>query len=344
MAQDIFYIEIDQAEKTSIFAFTRSETGILDYAGDVSKEYEGGVCKTYNDPKKMQRIESSLYFSPTWYTYLHKDFAANISVFIPKNIQNLDTNQYSFLVHIGAILLAIQEKDSLLVAELINRRSSVFGEFLPIMLHILKPIAAEALFAWVYGSFKGAGKFEQMYASEEPIKTGETDTAAILFAAAKDALKPNPDKETPEKMFTRFFSQGFPFEFTIGLVGANNHPWVESLDKFNQMTNDSLAHGFATDQFATGIKRQEFFEKLSAYVQVESYNPHDTNAISVSFDDPMALLNGFPGKSKAGYIRATGAAILRKARPNLFAYKASLVRIGKTPGWYENAIVLRIKF
>ena len=86
MAQDIFYIEIDQAEKTSIFAFTRSETGILDYAGDVSKEYEGGVCKTYNDPKKMQRIESSLYFSPTWYTYLHKDFAANISVFIPKNI------------------------------------------------------------------------------------------------------------------------------------------------------------------------------------------------------------------------------------------------------------------
>lgn len=33
----------------------------------------------------------------------------------------------------------------------------MFAEFIPIMLHILKPVAAEALFAWVYGSFNGTG-------------------------------------------------------------------------------------------------------------------------------------------------------------------------------------------
>lgn len=344
MTQDVFFIEIDQAKKTSIYEFTRSETGILDYAGDVSKDFEGDVGKKYNDPKKMQRLNSSLYFSPSWYTYLHNNFAANISIYIPKKIRELDTNQYSFLVHVGAILLAIQEKDSLLVAELLNRRSSVFAEFVPIMQHILKPIAAEALFAWVYGSFKGLGKFPQLYESEESVKIGETDTAAILFAAARDALKPEPDTESPEKMFTRFFSQDIPFDFTIGIVGASNHPWIDSLEEFNQITQEATALGFASDNLATGIKRQEFLEKLSTSVQVESYNPHDSNAISVSIDDPMAILKGFPGKSKAGYIRATGAAILRKARPSQYTFEASLKRIGKTPSWQDNTIVLRIKF
>lgn len=342
MTQDVFYVEIEQAEKTTVYGFTRSVTGVLDYTGDVSKDFQED--KSYSNPEKMQRVDSSLYFSPSWYTYLRSDFAANISVFIPKEIKNLDTNQYSFLVHIGAILLAIQEKDSLLAAELMHRRSSVFAEFVPIMLHILKPIAAEALFAWVYGSFNGTGKFAQVYASETPIKSGETDTAAILFAAARDSLKPNPDKESPEKMFARFFAQEIPFDFTIGIVGANNHPWVDSLEAIDAITNTATAHEFAIDALSVGIKRQGLFEKLSASVQAEPYNPHDANAISVSIDNPHSMLKGFPGKSKAGYIRATGAAILRKARPNQFAYTASLERVGGNPTWFENAIVMRIKF
>lgn len=344
MVQDLFYVELAKADKTSIYAFTRSETGILDFAGDVPNDYEGDASKKYNNPEKMQRIDSSLYFSPSWYTYLSRNLTANISVYIPKNIKNLDTNQYSFLVHIGAILLAIQEKDSLLVAELINRRSSVFGEFLPIMQHILKPIAAEALFAWVYGSFKGAGKFAQIYSSEEPVKTGETDTAAILFSAAKDALKPNPDSETPEKMFARFFAQEIPFDFTIGIVGASNHPWVGNLEAVEGIANNAAIFNFTSKKPSVGTKFQDLFEGLSASVQAEPYNPHDPNAISVSIDDPLAKLKGQPSKSKVGYIRATGASILRKARPNQFTYNATLKRIGGTPTWPDNAIVIQIKF
>lgn len=344
MTQDLFYVEIAKAEKTSIYAFTRSATGILDFAGDVTKDIENDASRKYNNPETMQRIDSSLYFSPSWYTYLSRNLMADISIYMPKNIQNLDANQYSFLVHIGAILLAIQERDSLLVAELINRRSSVFGEFLPIMLHILKPIAAEALFAWVYGSFKGAGKFTQMYNSEEPVKTGETDTAAILFAAAKDALKPNPDKESPEKMFARFFSQSIPFDFTIGLVGASNHPWVDSLDTVENIASKAAGHEFTSRDPSVGMKLQELFENLSISVQAEPYNPHDFNAISASIENPVSKLKGFPSKNKAGYLRATGAAILRLARPNQFSFEASLERIGGNPSWIDNAIIVRIKF
>ena len=79
-------------------------------------------------------------------------------------------------------------------------------------------------------------------------------------------------------------------------------------------------------------------------MQAEPYNPHDHNAISVGIDDLEAVLKGVPSKSKAGYLRATGAAILRKARPNLYCYDSSLWRIGGNPDYFENAIVVRIRF
>ncbi|WP_407445170.1 hypothetical protein [Fibrobacter sp.] len=348
MTQDVFYIEIAKARDTLVYKFTRSATGMFDYEGDVTADFfsDGNpkdAGRSYSDSKTMQRVDSSLYFSPSWYTYLHRDFAAEISVYIPQNIKDLDANQYSFLVHIGAILLAIHERDTLLVAELLHRRASVFAEFMPLMMHILKPVAAEALFAWVYGSFNGVGKFLQVYASETPIKSGETDTAAILFAAAKDSLKPEPAKESPEQMFVRFFKQEIPFDFTIGLVGANNHPWVDSLDELERICSRASAHDFSFDRSNVGFKRQDLFENLKTNVQVESYNPHDPNAIGVSIDNPISMLKGFPGKSKAGYIRATGAAILRKARPDKFGYEASLRRVGGNPSWVENAIIVQIK-
>lgn len=346
MKQEEFFVEIKSAGRTSVYKFTRSVTGMFDFAGDVSDEYAdrgNAECRDYRDMGSMQSIEPSQYFSPSWYTFLHRDFAAEISVFIPKAVKDLDADHYSFLVHIGAILLAIQERDSLLVAELLHRRSSVFAAFTPIMLHILKPIAAEALFAWVYGSFNGGGNFHQVYASGTPIKTGSTDTSAILFAAAKDALKPDPDKETPEQMFVRFFRQEVPFDFTIGLVGTNNHPWVDSLEAVERVSKAASGHEFATDPRTIGVRRQELFESLKVNVQAEPYNPHDPNAIGVSIDDPASIFKGFASKSKAGYIRATGAAILRKARPSQFSYEASLRRIGGNPSWFENAIVMRIK-
>ena len=86
------------------------------------------------------------------------------------------------------------------------------------------------------------------------------------------------------------------------------------------------------------------FGSLTTKVQAEPYNPHDHNAICVSIDDLDAVVRkGVHSKSKAGYLRATAAAILRKARPNLFAYGSCLWRLGANPDYFENAIVLRIK-
>lgn len=333
-AQDIFYVKIESFQGEIFHQFTRSHTGILDYVGVIDSA----------DVSQMQCIEGSRYFTPSWYTYLPKEMIAEILVYLPRDIQNLDAGQYSFLLHIGAILLAVQERDPLLVAELLNRRSSVFSSFLPLLLHILKPVAAEALFAWVYGTFRGEGEFPQIYKKNKAISTGETDTTAILFAAARDALNPAPEKESAKEMFIRYFKQDKHFNFTIGLVGTSSHPWVESLPKLKNASEASSGFRFSENPFATGQKIQEIYASLKSSAQAEPYNPHDPNAISVSIDTLESVFNGIPGKSKAGYIRATGAEILRKARPNLFSYQAALWRMGATPSYFENSIIMRLEF
>ena len=333
MANEMFYIKVETPQNATVYAFTRSVTGILDYAGTASA--------TEYDFSHMQCVDGSAYFTPSWYMYLPKELQATINVYLPIDVKDLDVGQYSFLLHVGALLLAVDERDGLLVAELLRRRAAVFANFLPIVLHLIKPVAAEALFAYVYGGFRGDSDFAQIYKANAPISTGETNVAAILLEAAKDALKPNPEMESPEEMFIRYFREAESFDFTIGLVGATNHPWIAVIEKYESVVKTATAFRFFDDA-AVGSKSQEFFESLATKVQAEPYNPHDHNAISVSIDDLSARLKGMQSKSKAGYLRATGAAILRKARPSLFAYGSKLWRLGADPSFFENSIVVRI--
>ena len=337
MANETFYVCVKSPKNATVYAFSRSATGILDYA-EVSKP-------TDDELSQMQCVEGSAYFTPSWYMYLPSELQAAINVYLPFAVENLDVGQYSFLLHVGALLLAVQERDGLLVAELLRRRSMVFANFLPLVLHIVKPIAAEALFAHVYGGFRGDTGFESLYKTETPIATGETDVSAILFAAARDVLKPQPGKETPEEMFVRYFKDCEKADFTIGIVGATNHPWVAGVAKFESVATAAAAFHFLEDSTRVGSKSQAIYGSLTTKVQAEPYNPHDHNAISVSIDDIDAVVHkGMRNKCKAGYLRATGAAILRKARPNAYAYDSCLWRLGASPTFFENAIVLRIKF
>ena len=333
MANGMFYVKIESPKNATVYAFSRSVTGILDYVGKTTP--------TDDELSQMQCVDGSAYFTPSWYMYLPKVLQATINVYLPNDVKNLDVGQYSFLLHVGALLLAVDEYDGLLVAELLRRRAAVFANFLPLVLHLIKPVATEALFAYVYGGFRGDSDFAQIYKANAPISTGETNVAAILLEAAKETLKPNPEKESPEEMFIRYFREVEFFDFTIGLVGATNHPWIAGIEKYESVVKTATAFRFFDDA-AVGSKSQEFFASLATKVQAEPYNPHDHNAISVSIDDLGAKLKGLVSKSKAGYLRATGAAILRKARPGLFAYGSKLWRLGADPSFFENSIVVRI--
>ena len=177
MANEMFYVKIETSRDITVYGFSRSATGILDFVDGASAKDE--------ELSQMQCVDGSAYFTPSWYMFLPKDLQATINVYLPSDVKNLDVGQYSFLLHIGALLLAVDERDGLLVAELLRRRVTVFSSFLPLVLHLIKPVAAEALFAYVYGGFCGDSNFSQIYKANVPIATGETDVSAILLEAAK---------------------------------------------------------------------------------------------------------------------------------------------------------------
>ena len=60
MANEMFYVKVETPQNATVYAFTRSVTGILDYAGTApAAEYEFS---------HMQCVDGSAYFTPSWYT------------------------------------------------------------------------------------------------------------------------------------------------------------------------------------------------------------------------------------------------------------------------------------
>ena len=98
MANVIFYVKVKTTKATNIYAFSRSETGILDF--------NGTSAPSASELSQMQCVEGSRYFTTSWYTYLPEELQAEILVYIPANIENMDAGQYSFLLHVGALMLA----------------------------------------------------------------------------------------------------------------------------------------------------------------------------------------------------------------------------------------------
>ena len=84
MAKEIFYVKVETAKTATVHAFSRSETGILDYAGTATPQTA--------ELSQMQNVEGSVYFTPSWYTFLPTNLQAEISVFLPASIENLDAN------------------------------------------------------------------------------------------------------------------------------------------------------------------------------------------------------------------------------------------------------------
>ncbi|MCF0215455.1 MAG: hypothetical protein HUK21_03165 [Fibrobacteraceae bacterium] len=331
-----FVVLITTKESTLAFKFTMSKTGVLDYSGELD------FSEIKENVDGYQEVEASSYFSTSWYTYLPKELQAHISVCATAlDLGALNADQYSFLMHIGALLLAVKERDSLLVAELLDRRTSVFAHFLPMVQYIVKPVAAEALFVWLYGRFSNDYILQNFYKSGAKTISDVENAEVILFLAAQESLKPKPESETLEEMFIRYFKEKKELDFTTGIVGSGCHYWVNGFKKLDNAISHHMAHDFTEGLKALREARQKFFEELSVSVQAEPYNPHDNNAIGVSIEDMDAKISGMGGKSKAGYLRATGAAVLRKARPDIFAYNAKLWRVGNSQD-SKQGVVLRI--
>lgn len=296
------------------FEFTKSKTGQLDFAGKV----EGCVLKS--ELGGFQEIAGSAYFSPSYYVYVCDSLNMNPVLWISPDVDVSQTDEFDYLLHVGALLAAVNAGDSLLAGELYLRRRKTFEKFTPLTRYIIEEISVEILFSLCFG------RMQNVNPNDIP----------IVFDSAFERLGFDPSCETLEQAFMRYFKKN-TVTVTLPLVGTQFYYW-DSEPEILEKLCDNLS---AEDLFGAAKKirktKHDFYASLKTTVQAEPYNPHDVNAILVCIENIEAKICGNPGMEKAGHIRALAAKILRESKPKKLAYKSELARIS------DGQIVVRME-
>lgn len=282
------------------FEFSRSRTGQLDFEGRVEPQDTSGYGE----------LASSTYFSPAWYIFLSKGLNNSPRVFVAEDVDVSDKGTFSYLLHIGALLNAIEAGDSLLAGQLYLRRKFVFNQFAPLSQYILRDLSVEMLFSLCFGTL-------------DDIKP---ESVPPIYEEAKSRLELDLSKETLEQALIRYFCQN-QVSLSLPLVGTCFHDWNPVPDVLDKLTDNLFCHNLLERTEEIRRARQEFYESIRTVVQAEPYNRHDNNALLVCAEDLEAKLCGNPGLAKAGYIRATAAKVIRQAKPKKLGFKSRLLRI-----------------
>lgn len=318
----------------------------------LSKELEIILKDNFNiDSKPNFVLDGSPFFSYNWYTWLSEDLTTQIKIEVYGNNSFNDANAFAYLTHIGSLLCAVDAKDGLLAAEIFHRRHKIFMKFPQLTLDIIKPIAAEGLFAWIYGSFN---YYDEKYLQD--VMRGnflqdksQWDVTETFFEAAKDRFYPqniqttNIIDETPKQMMIRFFQTNKNISLTMPLVGTNFSNWAnQSLIYIERRLQNEESKDFARGTKFAKNARQRIFSKTKSHVQTEPSNYFDPNAIAVFLEDIQSKANGLYTLQKAGYLRKTGAEIIRKAQPQKIEFYSKLFRVSRSKNNADVVISLSI--
>lgn len=290
------------------YGFSVSRTGQLDYAGVVSDS------KT--DINGWNRLESSTYFSPAYNIYLKQGLRKSPVIYVQPGTDISDKNLFSYILHVGMLLCAVDSGDSLLAGELYIRRRSCFDAFSPVTRFIIEEFSPEILFSLCFGRLDNI----------------EPESIPLIYEAARVRMGLDSSKETPEQAFIRYFRESgdgiMPGRgLTLQIVGSDHYPWEAEPCELAKLLRGIAGVDFLKKAEQFREEKRRLYEGLNVSVQAEPYNPADKYAVSVSIDSIQAVLDGNPGLCKAGYIRAAAARILRKAFPDRMKFTASISRI-----------------
>lgn len=284
------------------FGFSVSKTGQLDYCGKMDKaaKVEG-----------FQRLESSAYFSPCRYVFLQDGLNVCPKVYVDPEIDVSDGNVFSYLVHVGALLAAVEAKDSLLAGELYLRRRMVFDQFAQLSSYIMEPLCVEILFSLCFGKMRNV----------------DENSISLIFNNAKKKLGFDSAKESLGQAFKRYFREN-SVEMTLPLVGTNFYSWDLEPRVLWKLTDGLGDEGLVVRSERIRKDKHNLYAELKCSVQAEPYNRYDKNSILVCMENIEAKICGNPGLEKVGHIRALAAEVIREAKPELLNYGGSLVRLG----------------
>ena len=287
------------------FEFTKSKTGQLDYVGKWEKNDRPNV-------DGAQELISSTFYSPVWYVYIQSAVNCNPVVYVAPEVDVSDKDTFSYLVHIGPVLAAVEAKDSLLAGELYLRRREVFEKFAQLTQFILEPLCVEILFSLCYGRMNNI----------------DPDEIPLIFESAKKKLEYDSSRESLEQAFMRYFKKN-EVTVTLPLVGTNFYHWDDDIvpEVLTKLTDNLSAQDLLGAAEKIRNAKHSFYESLKVSVQAEPYNRADKNSILVCIENVEAKLFGNPGLEKAGHIRALAAGIIREAKPKKMSYTARLASL-----------------
>lgn len=284
------------------YGFSMSMTGQLDYQG--KQEF---VKKP--DFSDYERIVSSSYFTPCYYTYLDEKLNHKCAVYF-KDVDISNPDVISFLTHVGPLLDAVEAGDTLLAGELYLRRQDVFNRHSQLTKYILGKAAAGILFSICFGR----------------MNTIAPEAIPLVFEAAKEQLSFDPAKESLEQALVRYLAERKD-SITVQIVGTHHYDWDSSTPYLGNLTNNIKAENLASQMEAIRKAIHDFYAGLECSVQAEPYNNADKNAIAVFIEDTYSKFMGNCGMKKAGYVRAIGAKLLRDAQPKRMSWGGRLMRI-----------------
>lgn len=296
------------------FEFSKSQTGQLDFLGKIENPQN-------IDVSDFECLNGSLYYSPARYIFLQDELNFSSQIFVSPEVDISDKDTFNFLVHIGALLEAVDAKDSVLAGNLYFYRKSSFEKFAKLTEFILEPLCVEILFSLCFGILGNVNE----------------DEIPLIFNLAKKKLSYEPSKENLSQAFIRYFREK-KNTLTLPVVGKNHHEWTFDSDLLDLIPSNFTTTDFIKDVEKFKKAKNDFYKSLKICVQAELYNPVDENAISVSIEDVDSKLAGNTCFSKAGYIRATAAEIIRSVNPKKLSYKGKLVRFN-----YDE-IIIKIDF
>lgn len=287
---------------TNWFEFSKSKTGQLDYLGKAAASESFDICD-------YEEVTSSTYFSPCEYTFLCSELNQASKIFVAPNVDISDRDTFSYLVHIGALLNAVEAKDSLLAGELYLHKKAVFEKFSPLTKYILEDFSAEILFSLCFGRMKNA----------------DENTIPLIFDSAQKKLNLDLSKETLEQAYIRYFRENKTV-VTLPIVGMEFYNWKKSSRVLNKLICN-LSDNILEEAEKIRKAKYLFFGSLKVAVQIEPYNEVDKNAILVCIENVESKLFGNQGLEKAGHVRALAAKVIRTARQTQCSYKGKLMRL-----------------
>jgi hypothetical protein len=289
---------------TAWFEFTKSRTGQLDFAGRL----DGSAP----DVTGWQELAGSGYFSPSYYIYLYDGENMTPRVFVAPGVDVSGRDVYAYLLHVGALLAAVDAKDSLLAGELYLRRKETFESFARLTQYIMEDLSVEILFSLCFGRMSNA----------------DEDDVPLVLDSARQKLDFDPSRETLEQAFIRYFKER-RCTLTLPLVGTNYYDWEAEPEVLRRLCDKLDASDLLGNAQKIRCAKHDFYAALRTVVQAEPYNPHDQYAILASIEGIESKICGNVGLEKVGHIRATAARVIRLAKPQQMGYEAKLARLSK---------------